>query len=123
MLDTAPDTSKHPQVLVVGGGISGVSAALELTKHGISVVLVERLASLGGSVSRLHKYFPKCTALPAGRRSICGGRRPARTCVFDYHVPFGGRKHSSHGPRKQGPAAIEFYTTTKTAYTCAGAPE
>ena len=45
------------------------------------------------------------------------------TAGTDYHVPFGGRKHSSHGPREQGPAAIEFYTTTKTAYTCAGAPE
>ena len=45
------------------------------------------------------------------------------TAGTDYHVPFGGRKHSSHGPREQGPAAIEFYTTTKTAYTCPGTPE
>ena len=45
------------------------------------------------------------------------------TAGTDYHVPFGGRKMSSHGPREQGPAAIEFYTTTKTAYTRPGTPE
>ncbi len=38
------------------------------------------------------------------------------TAGVDYHVPFGGRKSSSFGPREQGPAAVEFYTTTKTAY-------
>ena len=35
----------------------------------------------------------------------------------DYHVPFGGRKGSSYGPREQGRYAVEFYTTVKTAYT------
>lgn len=39
------------------------------------------------------------------------------TAGVDYHVPFGGRKGSSHGPREQGPYAAEFYTTVKTAYT------
>jgi aldehyde dehydrogenase (NAD+) len=34
----------------------------------------------------------------------------------DYHVPFGGRKGSSFGPREQGKYAAEFYTTVKTAY-------
>src|SRR5207253_1681741 len=37
----------------------------------------------------------------------------------DYHVPFGGRKGSSYGPREQGRYAVEFYTTVKTAYTLA----
>jgi aldehyde dehydrogenase (NAD+) len=35
----------------------------------------------------------------------------------DYHVPFGGRKGSSFGPREQGRYAAEFYTAVKTAYT------
>jgi acyl-CoA reductase-like NAD-dependent aldehyde dehydrogenase len=39
------------------------------------------------------------------------------TAGVDYHVPFGGRKGSSYGPREQGRYAIEFYTTVKTAYT------
>ena len=38
------------------------------------------------------------------------------TAGVDYHVPFGGRKASSFGPREQGRYAAEFYTTVKTAY-------
>ncbi|MEO8103060.1 MAG: aldehyde dehydrogenase family protein [Betaproteobacteria bacterium] len=41
------------------------------------------------------------------------------TAGVDYHVPFGGRKGSSYGPREQGRYAVEFYTTVKTAYTFA----
>jgi acyl-CoA reductase-like NAD-dependent aldehyde dehydrogenase len=59
-------------------------------------------------------------------------RRNARTGVVtvnlptagtDYHVPFGGRGESSYGAREQGSYAAEFYTTVKTAYISAGAPE
>lgn len=39
------------------------------------------------------------------------------TAGVDYHVPFGGRKGSSYGPREQGAYAKEFYTTVKTAYS------
>ena len=58
-------------------------------------------------------------------------RRNARTGVVtvnlptagtDYHVPFGGRGDSSYGPREQGKAAAEFYTTVKTAYISSGMP-
>jgi aldehyde dehydrogenase (NAD+) len=38
------------------------------------------------------------------------------TAGLDYHVPFGGRKRSSYGPREQGTYAKEFYTVVKTAY-------
>ena len=38
------------------------------------------------------------------------------TAGVDYHVPFGGRKASSYGPREQGRYAAEFFTTVKTAY-------
>ncbi len=38
------------------------------------------------------------------------------TAGLDYHVPFGGRKASSYGPREQGRYAAEFYTTVKTTY-------
>lgn len=41
------------------------------------------------------------------------------TAGVDYHVPFGGRKGSSYGPREQGSYAREFYTVVKTAYTAA----
>jgi acyl-CoA reductase-like NAD-dependent aldehyde dehydrogenase len=39
------------------------------------------------------------------------------TAGVDYHVPFGGRKASSYGPREQGRYAQEFFTVVKTAYT------
>ncbi|MFK8254159.1 aldehyde dehydrogenase family protein [Ancylobacter terrae] len=41
------------------------------------------------------------------------------TAGVDFHVPFGGRKGSSYGPREQGSYAREFYTVVKTAYTLA----
>lgn len=42
------------------------------------------------------------------------------TAGVDYHVPFGGTKGSSQGPREQGRHAVEFYTTVKTSYSFAG---
>ena len=41
------------------------------------------------------------------------------TAGVDYHVPFGGTRKSSYGPREQGFAAVEFYTQVKTSYTWA----
>ncbi|MGC4252082.1 MAG: aldehyde dehydrogenase family protein [Sphingobium sp.] len=38
------------------------------------------------------------------------------TAGVDYHVPFGGTRGSSYGPREQGFAAVEFYTQVKTSY-------
>jgi aldehyde dehydrogenase (NAD+) len=39
------------------------------------------------------------------------------TAGLDYHVPFGGRKGSSYGPREQGGYAKEFFTIVKTSYS------
>ncbi len=39
------------------------------------------------------------------------------TAGVDYHVPFGGTKKSSYGPREQGFAAADFFTQTKTGYS------
>jgi quinone-modifying oxidoreductase subunit QmoA len=46
-------------ILVVGGGISGMTAALDAAECGKRVVLVEKNPSLGGRVSQLYRYFPK----------------------------------------------------------------
>jgi quinone-modifying oxidoreductase subunit QmoA len=46
-------------ILVVGGGISGMTAALEAAECGKQVILVEKNPSVGGRVSQLYKYFPK----------------------------------------------------------------
>lgn len=46
-------------ILVVGGGISGLTAALEAAETGKQVVLVEKRPYVGGRVAQLYKYFPK----------------------------------------------------------------
>lgn len=46
-------------ILVVGGGISGMTAALEAAECGKQVILVEKNPAVGGRVSQLYRYFPK----------------------------------------------------------------
>ncbi|MBF0526994.1 MAG: CoB--CoM heterodisulfide reductase iron-sulfur subunit A family protein [Deltaproteobacteria bacterium] len=46
-------------ILVVGGGISGLTSAVEAAEAGYDVVLVEKSPYLGGRVAQLHQYFPK----------------------------------------------------------------
>lgn len=46
-------------ILVIGGGISGVTSAVELAEAGKEVILLERDSHLGGNVVKLHNYFPK----------------------------------------------------------------
>src|SRR5512139_2131596 len=47
------------KILVIGGGISGITAAVEAAEAGAEVVLVEKNPYLGGRVSLLNQYFPK----------------------------------------------------------------
>ena len=49
----------NPTLLVVGGGISGMTAALEAAEAGREVILVERAPTLGGRTAQLYRYFPK----------------------------------------------------------------
>jgi quinone-modifying oxidoreductase subunit QmoA len=49
----------NTDVLIIGGGIAGITAAVEAAEVGKDVVLVEREHWLGGRVVQMHKYFPK----------------------------------------------------------------
>ena len=49
---------KTGAVMVVGGGIAGMQAALDLAGSGFYVYLVERSPSIGGVMSQLDKTFP-----------------------------------------------------------------
>ena len=49
---------KTGAVMVVGGGITGMQAALDLAGSGFFVYLVERSSSIGGMMSQLDKTFP-----------------------------------------------------------------
>ncbi len=52
-------SEESKRILVIGGGMSGISAALEAAEVGHEVVLVEREPYLGGRVARTYQYFPK----------------------------------------------------------------
>ncbi len=53
------ESGKQRRILVVGGGISGVTTAVEASEAGCEVVLVEKNPYLGGRVAQMHQYFPK----------------------------------------------------------------
>ena len=63
---SAPQSGQRP-VLIAGGGVSGMQAALSLAALGIPVLLVEKNAHLGGQVMRLDKVYPTdhCAFCPA----------------------------------------------------------
>lgn len=48
----------HPATLVVGGGIAGIQAALEIADSGFPVIMVEREPSIGGHMAQFDKTFP-----------------------------------------------------------------
>ena len=48
----------RPSTLVIGGGVAGIQAALDLADAGYKVVLVEKQPSIGGVMARLDKTFP-----------------------------------------------------------------
>ncbi len=47
------------EILVIGGGIAGLTAAIEAAETGYDVIILEKNPYLGGRVSQLNKYFPK----------------------------------------------------------------
>jgi len=51
-------TTKMGSVLVVGGGVAGIQASLDLSELGYFVYLVEKSASIGGAMAQLDKTFP-----------------------------------------------------------------
>ncbi len=55
----------HNRILVVGGGVTGMSAALNAADAGKQVVIVEKQGELGGFANKLHKIFPKDMDLAA----------------------------------------------------------
>ncbi len=58
MVKNLIDDNRIGDVMVIGGGVSGVQASLDLATAGFKVYLVERSPSLGGKMSQLDKTFP-----------------------------------------------------------------
>ncbi|MGA8573311.1 MAG: CoB--CoM heterodisulfide reductase iron-sulfur subunit A family protein [Desulfobaccales bacterium] len=51
--------AENRKILVIGGGMSGLAAALEAAESGAEVIITEKAPYLGGRVAQLHRYFPK----------------------------------------------------------------
>ena len=73
----------HPDSLVVGGGIAGIQAALELADGGNHVYLVEREPSIGGHMAQFDKTFPTldCSACILTPRMVQAGNHPNITLL------------------------------------------
>jgi heterodisulfide reductase subunit A len=73
------DTQRQaPAALVIGGGIAGIQAALDIADAGFQVYLVERSPSIGGRMSQLDKTFPTldCSACILTPKMVDAGRHP-----------------------------------------------
>jgi len=57
-LDNSSAESNIGDVMVVGGGISGIQASLDLADAGFKVYLVDKSPALGGKMAQLDKTFP-----------------------------------------------------------------
>ncbi len=68
----------HPDVLIVGGGIAGIHAALTLADSGKNVYLVEREPAIGGHMAKLDKTFPTldCAACILTPKMVSVGQHP-----------------------------------------------
>jgi heterodisulfide reductase subunit A-like polyferredoxin len=68
----------HPAVLVIGGGIAGIQAALEVANAGRKVYLVEKEASIGGHMAKFDKTFPTldCSACILTPKMVAVGQHP-----------------------------------------------
>ena len=68
----------YGDVLVVGGGISGIQASLDLATAGFKVYLVEKAPSIGGKMAQLDKTFPTndCSMCIESPKFIECGRHP-----------------------------------------------
>jgi len=65
-------------VLVIGGGIAGIQASLDLADQGFIVYLVEKNPSIGGRMAQLDKTFPTmdCSACILTPKMVDVGRHP-----------------------------------------------
>jgi heterodisulfide reductase subunit A len=73
----------HPATMIVGGGIAGITAALEIADAGFPVYLVEREPSIGGHMAQFDKTFPTldCAACILTPRMVSVGSHPNITML------------------------------------------
>ncbi|OIP93034.1 MAG: hypothetical protein AUK55_08705 [Syntrophobacteraceae bacterium CG2_30_61_12] len=79
-------TSYKGNVLVVGGGVAGLNATLDLVSQGYHVDLVEKNAELGGMVTHLHRLYPLCSCCKVANRVTSCNLHPAVTVRTETQV-------------------------------------
>ena len=70
-------------VMIIGGGIAGIQAALSLSGAGYGVYLIERAASLGGMLPNLHRIYPLCTCCKLDPRIAACDQDPNIEVLLD----------------------------------------
>ena len=75
-------------VLVVGGGIAGMQASLDLADSGFKVYLVDRSPNIGGAMAQLDKTFPtnECAMCIMAPKLVSTGRHPNVVIISNAEV-------------------------------------
>ena len=86
--DTSTPGQPIGAVMVVGGGIAGMQASLDLAEQGFKVYLIETKSAIGGHMAQLDKTFPTndCAMCTISPRLVETGRHPNITIMTDTEV-------------------------------------
>lgn len=78
----------NKRVMIIGGGIAGIQAALDCADGGLEVVLVEKTATIGGKMAKLDKTFPTidCSSCILGPRMVDISQHPNITLYANAEV-------------------------------------
>jgi heterodisulfide reductase subunit A len=82
------ETEKVGAVMVVGGGVAGIQASLDLADSGFKVYLVDQSPSIGGVMAQLDKTFPTndCSMCILAPKLVAAGRHPNITLITNSQV-------------------------------------
>jgi heterodisulfide reductase subunit A len=71
------------KAMVIGGGIAGISASIDIGNAGYEVVLVDKLPSIRGRMLQLSETFPPLTALNAlNSKTVETGQQPSKLLTY-----------------------------------------
>lgn len=99
----APEDAWRRRVIVVGGGLAGLTAALDLTDHGWDVVVLEARTRVGGRVHTVHEPFSDGQYFEAGGESIDETHRGMLSLLRRFKLPTERR-----APQKPYDAVVHF---------------
>ncbi len=106
-----PGLERQPAAaLVIGGGIAGIQAALDIADAGFRVYLVERSPSIGGRMSQLDKTFPTldCSSCILTPKMVDAGRHPnIELLTYSEVVELSGQAGAFHARIKKKPRYVD----------------